>query len=91
VANAPGASEKRLNPRLRPAQNQGMHVMRPLIGVHHFQVHQVPCRPSAISVCMSASFFWISLLAASGMFLATNFRVWCLPPYDGGELRPQAG
>ena len=25
-----------------------------------------PCRPSVISVCMSASFFWISWLAASG-------------------------
>src|SRR5881396_2119288 len=25
-----------------------------------------PCRPSVISVCMSASFFWISWFAASG-------------------------
>ncbi len=27
---------------------------------------RLPCRPSAISVCMSASFFWMSWLAASG-------------------------
>ena len=34
---------KRRNTRLRPTQNQGMDVVRALIGVHHFQIHQMPC------------------------------------------------
>ena len=104
---------------LRPAEDQRMHVVRPLVGVHHFQIDDVaddaelvrnavaaqhvtrragdverlaagvafhdrgdfrrrravvlhasearqPCSPSVISVCMSASFFWINWLAASG-------------------------
>ena len=34
-------SLKSSDTRLRPSQNQRMHVMRPLVGVHHLEVHEV--------------------------------------------------
>ena len=33
---ADGPSEERLQPGLRPAKDQRVHVMRPLIGIHGF-------------------------------------------------------
>ena len=32
---------KSLNPRLRTAENQGMHVVRTFVGIDHFQIHHV--------------------------------------------------
>src|SRR5690606_204901 len=35
-------SEERLNARLRTTENQRVHIVGALVGVHHFQVDQMP-------------------------------------------------
>src|SRR3546814_4011620 len=39
--SAPSASEKRLYPRLRPSQDEGVDVVGALVGVHRLEVHDV--------------------------------------------------
>ena len=39
---------KSSNPRLSPTQNQRMNIVRPLIGIHNLQIHQMPRHPILI-------------------------------------------
>ena len=49
-----------------------------------------PCRPSAISVCMSASFFWISWFAASGRPNCLRSSVYCRAACQQNSAAPSA-
>ncbi len=45
---------KRRNPRLRTTQNQGMDVVRAFIGIHHFQIHQMPRHAKLVADAITA-------------------------------------
>ncbi len=49
-----------------------------------------PCSPSVISVCMSASFFWISWLAASGRPNCLRSSVYCRAACQHASAAPSA-
>jgi hypothetical protein len=50
-----GGSEKRLNPRLRAPQDQGVHIVRAFIGVGHFKVDQVARHAEFVAELLAAT------------------------------------
>src|SRR3546814_13785983 len=50
----PSASEKRLYPRLRPSQDEGVDVVGALVGVHRLAVHDVAAHVELVGAPVAA-------------------------------------
>src|SRR3989344_5478111 len=49
-----GSVRERINPSLRTAQNQRVHIVRAFVGVHHFQIHQVAGHTKLVADAVAA-------------------------------------
>ena len=69
--------EKRLNPRLRAAENQRVHVVGTFVGVDHFQVDQMTRHAEFVALCEIMSRHHPSILHTTDLYVTVEPCVMC--------------